>query len=253
MFYSKNIKKLKNINHCFFSKRNGFSKGIYKSLNCGRGSKDNKENINKNLVFVSNKMGVQKNKLILMNQSHSNKVVEIKVNNYKTKIKADAMVTKMKGIALGVVTADCVPIILYDVKNQIIGCVHAGWKGAYLGIIKNTINKIKKMNSNNLIYACLGPCIGHKSYEVDLVFFKKFINLSNKNKKYFTHKNNNKKLFNLRKFVTDKLLKYKIRVDQVNRDTFTQKANFFSYRRSIKLEEKDYGRCISVVSMPELY
>ena len=144
MFYSKNIKKLKDINHCFFSKRNGFSKGIYKSLNCGRGSKDNKENINKNLVFVSNKMGVQKNKLILMNQSHSNKVVEIKVNNYKTKIKADAMVTKMKGIALGVVTADCVPIILYDVKNQIIGCVHAGWKGAYLGIIKNTINKIKK-------------------------------------------------------------------------------------------------------------
>ena len=116
------------------------------------------------------------------------------------------MVTKMKGIALGVVTADCVPIILYDVKNQIIGCVHAGWKGAYLGIIKNTINKIKKMNSNNLIYACLGPCIGHKSYEVDLVFFKKFINLSNKNKKYFTHKNNNKKLFNLRKFVTDEIL-----------------------------------------------
>ena len=78
MFYSKNIKKLKNINHCFFSKRNGFSKGIYKSLNCGRGSKDNKENINKNLVFVSSKMDVPKNNLILMHQSHSNKVVEIK-------------------------------------------------------------------------------------------------------------------------------------------------------------------------------
>ena len=253
MFYSKNFKKFKNINHCFFSKKNGFSKGIYKSLNCGKGSKDEKKNINKNLIFVSDRMGVLKNKLILMHQTHSNKVVEIRKNNYKKKIKADAMITKMKGVALGVLTADCVPIILYDIKNQIIGCVHAGWKGAFFDIVKNTINKIRKINSNNRIYACIGPCIGQKSYEVDLVFFKKFINLSNKNKKYFTYKNNNKKLFNLRKFVTDKLLKYKIRVDQVNRDTFTQKANFFSYRRSMKLEEKDYGRCISVVSMPKLY
>ena len=222
MFYSKNFKKFKNINHCFFSRKKGFSRGIYASLNCGKGSRDNKKNINKNLIFVSKEMGVSKNKLMLMHQTHSNKVVEIKKNNYKTKIKADAMVTRMKGIALGVVTADCVPVIIYDVKNQIIGCVHAGWKGAYLGIINNTIKKIKKMNSNNLIYASVGPCISQKSYEVDIDFFKKFINLSSKNKKYFRNKNDKKKLFNLRKFVTDKLLKYKIKVDQVDKDTFSQ-------------------------------
>ena len=250
MFYSKNFKKLKNVNHCFFSRKKGFSKGIYASLNCGKGSKDDKKNINKNLIFVSKKMGVSKNKLMLMHQTHSNKVVEIKKNNCNTKIKADAMVTKMKGIALGVVTADCVPVIICDVKNQIIGCVHAGWKGAYFGIINNTINKIKKMNSNNLIYASVGPCISQKSYEVDLDFFKKFIKLSSKNKKYFKNKNNKKKLFNLRKFVTDKLLKYKIKVDQVDKDTFSQKNNFFSYRRSTKLSEKDYGRCISTICMP---
>ena len=253
MFYSKNLKKIKKINHCFFSRKNGFSKGIYKSLNCGRGSKDNKKNINKNLIFVSDKMGVTKNKLILMHQTHSNKVIEIKKDNYKKKIKADAIITKMKGIALGVMTADCVPIILYDVKNEIIGCVHAGWKGAYLDIIKKTINKIKKKNSNNLIYACVGPCIGQKNYEVDLVFFKKFIKSSIKNKKYFTSKNNNKKFFNLRKFVTDKLLKHRVKVDQVFRDTYAQKSNFFSYRRSIRFSEKDYGRCISSISMPILY
>ena len=253
MFYSKNFKKLKNVNHCFFSRKKGFSKGIYASLNCGKGSRDNKKNINKNLIFVSKEMGVSKNKLMLMHQTHSNKVVEIKKNNYKTKIKADAMVTRMKGIALGVVTADCVPVIIYDVKNQIIGCVHAGWKGAYLGIINNTIKKIKKMNSNNLIYASVGPCISQKSYEVDIDFFKKFINLSSKNKKYFRNKNDKKKLFNLRKFVTDKLLKYKIKVDQVDKDTFSQKNNFFSYRRSTKLSEKDYGRCISTICMPKLY
>ena len=252
MFYSKNLKKIKKINHCFFSRKNGFSKGIYKSLNCGRGSKDNKKNINKNLIFVSDKMGVTKNKLILMHQTHSNKVIEIKKDNYKKKIKADAIITKMKGIALGVMTADCVPIILYDVKNEIIGCVHAGWKGAYLDIIKKTISKIKKKNSNNLIYACVGPCIGQKNYEVDLVFFKKFIKSSIKNKKYFTSKNNNKKFFNLRKFVTDKLLKHRVKVDQVFRDTYAQKSNFFSYRRSIRFSEKDYGRCISSISMPIL-
>ena len=180
MFYSKNLKKFKNVSHCFFSKKNGFSKGIYKSLNCGKGSKDSKKNINNNLILVSNKMSVSKNKLILMHQTHSNKVVEIKKNNYKKKVKADAMITKMKGIALGVVTADCVPIILYDVKNQIIGCIHAGWRGALSDIIKNTINKIKKLNPNNKIYACVGPCIGQKSYEVDLDFFKKFISISKK-------------------------------------------------------------------------
>ena len=85
MFYSKKLKKLKQIKHCFFSKKNGFSKGIYKSLNCGRGSKDNKNNINKNLNFVAKTMTVKRTKLILMHQTHSNKVLEIKKNNYKKK------------------------------------------------------------------------------------------------------------------------------------------------------------------------
>lgn len=149
MFYSKKLKKIKQIKHCFFSKKNGFSKGIYKSLNCGKGSKDNKKNINKNLTFASKRMGLEKNKLILMHQTHSNKVVEIKKNNYRKKIKADAIITKMRGVALGVLTADCAPILLYDVNNKIIGCVHAGWKGAYLDIVKNTISKIKKLSPNN--------------------------------------------------------------------------------------------------------
>ena len=174
MFYSKQLKKIKKIKHCFFSRKHGYSKGIYKSLNCGKGSKDNKKKVRKNLNFVAKKMGVKNDKLILMHQTHSNRVIEVNKNNYKKKIKADAIVTKMKGIALGVVTADCVPIILFDIKNNIIGCIHAGWKGAFSDIIKNTINQIRKISSNNLIYACVGPCIGKKSYEVDLIFYEKF-------------------------------------------------------------------------------
>ena len=142
MFYSNKLKKIKQIKHCFFSKKNGFSKGIYKSLNCGKGSKDNKNNIYKNLDFVAKKMGIKKNKLILMHQTHSNKVVEITKYNFKNKINADAIITKMNDIAIGVLTADCVPIIICDIRNKIVGCVHAGWRGAFSGIIYNTIKKM---------------------------------------------------------------------------------------------------------------
>jgi len=249
MFYSKKLIKLKRIKHCFFSKKNGFSKGLYKSLNCGRGSKDNKKNILKNLNYVAKKMSIKNDKLILMNQTHSTKVIEVKKNNYKKKINSDAIITKIKGLVLGVVTADCVPIIIYDVKNEIAGCIHAGWKGALFGVIKNTVNKIKKINLNNRIHASIGPCIGARSYEVDLIFYKKFLNKSKKNKKYFYNKNKNKKLFNLRKFVADKLVELNVKIDHVNYDTFKEKNNFFSYRRSTKLKQNDYGRCISVVSL----
>ena len=150
MFYSKKLKKIKKIKHCFFSRRNGFSKGIYKGLNCGKGSKDKKINVKKNLDYVAKKMDIKRDKLILMHQTHSNKVVEIKKNNYKKKIIADAMITKMKGFALGVLTADCVPIVLYDTKNEIVGCIHAGWKGAFFGVIKNTIDGIASINVGNI-------------------------------------------------------------------------------------------------------
>jgi polyphenol oxidase len=249
MFYSKNLKKFKKIKHCFFSRKGGFSKGFYKGLNCGKGSKDKKKNILKNLTYVSQKMLIKKNKLVLMNQTHSARVIEVKKNNYKKIMNSDAIITKVKGIALGVVTADCVPVIIYDFKNEIVGCIHAGWKGAFSGVIKNTVNKIKKINSKTKIFASIGPCIGVKNYEVDLIFYKKFLNKSKKNKRYFSHKNKNKKLFNLRKFVADKLLELKVKIDHVNHDTFKEKTNFFSYRRSSKLNQNDYGRCISIVRL----
>ena len=95
----------------------------------------------------------------------------------------------------------------------------------------------------------MGPCIGKKSYEVDINFYKKFISKSKKNAVYFSKKNKDKKLFNLRKYVNDKLIKLNVKVDHVNHDTFIEKNRFFSYRRSQKLNEKDYGRCISVISL----
>merc|ERR1712127_925629 len=104
-----------------------------------------------------------------MHQTHSNKVIIVNKKNQKNRnFKSDAIITKMSGYGLGVVTADCVPVILYDVKNNIVGCIHAGWKGAISGIIENTLKKLKKLNSDNKIFASIGPCIGQNSYEVDL-------------------------------------------------------------------------------------
>ena len=249
MFFSKRFQKLKEIKHCFFSRNGGHSKGVYKSLNCGIGSKDDKKKIFKNLSYVADKMSVKINNLVLMNQTHSKKVLEIKKNNINKRINSDAIITKDKGIALGVLTADCVPILIFNKTNKIIGCIHAGWKGAFSGIIKNTVVKIKRPNSKNKIYASIGPCIGKNNYEVDLDFFKKFVKKSKKNKIYFSEKNKQKKLFNLRKFVANQLAELKVNVDHVNHDTFKEKNNFFSFRRSTIYKHKDYGRCISVIRL----
>lgn len=250
MFCSNKLSEFKNIKHYFFSRKNGVSKGVYESLNCGPGSNDKKENIKKNLDFVSKKMNIKKENLILMHQTHSNKVIFIDKESQKNKnIIADAIVTKLEGLAIGVLTADCVPIILYDEINKIIGCIHAGWKGAISGIIENTIIKIKKLNKKCKIFAAVGPCIGKKSYEVDNSFYKKFLKKSKKNSLYFSKKNKTKRLFNLRRYVRNKLVKYRIKVDQIYLDTFTEKKYFFSYRRSQKLKEVDYGRNISVITL----
>ena len=251
MFCSNKLSEFKNIKHYFFSRKNGVSKGVYESLNCGPGSNDKKENIKKNLDFVSKKMNIKKENLILMHQTHSNKVIFIDKESQKNKnIIADAIVTKLEGLAIGVLTADCVPIILYDEINKIIGCIHAGWKGAISGIIENTLNKFKEINENNKIIAVVGPCIGYESYEVSLDFYDNFLKNSKENKKFFSKKDNKKFLFNLREYIKDKLSNCGVdNIDNINIDTFKDSDNFFSYRRSQKLREADYGRCISTICL----
>ncbi len=251
MFFSKNLIKFKNINHCFFSRNNGFSSGIYESLNCGKGSSDSSKNIEKNLNYVSKKMGTKFKNLILMNQTHSNKVIIIdKKNKNLKKFNSDALVTNLSEISIGVLTADCVPIILFDEINNTIGCIHAGWKGAISGIVENTLNAFKKINKKNLITACVGPCIGKESYQVRTDFYEKFINESKFNVKFFTRISENSFLFDIRKYIINKLNLYNVtKIDNINCDTFQDINNFYSYRRSKKLAENDYGRCISTICL----
>ena len=189
MFFSKKFKSFKNIKHCFFSRNEGVSRGIYKSLNCGLGSGDKKENVLENLNIVSKKIGIKTDNLFTMNQTHSNKVVVINdANKHIQKINSDALITNKKNIAISVLTADCVPILIYDETNEIIASVHAGWRGAVSGIIENTIKEIVKISKNSKINVAIGPCINISNYEVGQEFYDKFIQVSQKNENYFLPK-----------------------------------------------------------------
>ncbi|MDB9760947.1 peptidoglycan editing factor PgeF [Pelagibacteraceae bacterium] len=251
MFFSKKFEKFNKIKHCFFSKNNGVSRGIYNSLNCGLGSGDKKKNVLKNLDIVSKKMGLNPENLLTMNQTHSNKVIIVNGSNkHLHRFNSDALVTNEKNIAISVLTADCVPILIYDEANHIIAAIHAGWKGALSGIIENTLNEIIKINSNNKINVAIGPCIGVNNYEIGQEFYVKFIQESKKNKKFFLPIKNKKFLFDLRKYINSKFVKFKINnVENIDFNTFSEDKNFFSFRRSNLMGKKDYGRCISVISL----
>ena len=252
MFFSKKLKKFKNIKHCFFSRKNGFSKGIYESLNCGLGSGDIKEDVLKNLEIVSKKMDCKKEALITLNQKHSNYVVFFDTpNSIKNKLSGDAIVTKITNVGIGILTADCVPILLYDPKNNIIGCIHSGWKGALNGIIENTIKKLNELNSNNKdLIVAIGPCIEKENYEVKIDFYQKIINENQQNKIFFEKNTKNNYIFDLRAYVNKKLLNLGIKnIENIKMDTFSNEKTFYSFRRSCRYKEKDYGRCISVIIM----
>ena len=250
MITSKKLLREGNIVHGFFNKNGGTSTGIYKSLNCGIGSKDKKNNIKRNLKIVKNRISKKSKNIFLVHQTHSNKFVFIddKFKFFKKKIKADAIITDQKKQPIAILTADCVPILLYDYKKNMIAAIHAGWKGAFKEIIKRVVFfMIRKGCNRENIIAAIGPCIGNKSYNVKDDFFKKFIKKNKKNKIFFKKKNYNT-YFDLPNFVKSQLKSIKIlNIDTINIDTFVKKNNFFSARQSLRSKHDDYGRNISII------
>ena len=250
MIKSKKLSKFQQINHGFFDKKGGKSTGIYKSLNCGIGSSDSKKNVLNNLKIVCKKINCSSKNLILLNQIHSNKFYFIN-KNYKfkkKKLNGDALITNVKKIALGVLVADCVPLLIYDKNLKIISAIHAGWKSVYKEIIKKVVKFLIKKGSNtkNLV-AVIGPSISEKSYEVQKDFKDKFLK-KDKQSKFFFKIRKNKTYFSLNNYVYNQLKQKGIKnLELINKNTFDKKNNFFSARRSIQNKENDYGRNISVI------
>ena len=147
MIKSKKLSKFRDIEHAFFNRLGGKSNGIYKSLNCGPGSSDNKKNVLKNLQIVSKKIKSNSKKIILLNQIHSNKFhyINKKLKLKNSKFDGDALITNRTNTPIGVLTADCAPILIYDENKEMVAVVHAGWKGAYKGIVNKVVKfMIKK-------------------------------------------------------------------------------------------------------------
>ncbi len=209
-----------------------------------------KKKIKENLEIVKNKICKESKDIFLMHQMHSNKIYFIDKNFKfnKQRVKADAIITNQKKLPIGVLTADCVPILIYDKKKNMIAAIHAGWKGAFKDIIKKVINfMVNKGCSRKHIIAAIGPSIQEKNYNVKEDFLRKFIRKDKKNKIFFKKKN---KIiyFDLPNFVKSQLKLNKIyKIDTIKIDTFDKKNNFFSARRSLKLKHDDYGRNISII------
>jgi polyphenol oxidase len=248
---SKKLLRIKNLKHGFFNSVGGQSKNIYNSLNCGPGSKDKKSNIKKNLQIIKKNISKKAKNIFLLHQFHSNKFIYIdKRYNDKKKPKADAIITDQINLPIAVLTADCAPILIYDCKMKMIAAIHAGWKGAFKGIINKVIKfMIKKGCKVKDMTAVIGPSISVKNYEVKEDFKKKFIKKDKKNLKYF--KINKQKLyFDLTKYIHSSLHDNKIKnIDTIKIDTFDIKNKFFSARRALKLNYNDYGRNISIIML----
>ena len=247
MILSKKLKKYKFVSHGFFGLKGGVSKGVYKTLNCGHGSYDKKNNIKKNINIVSKKIGCKSNKIIINHQIHSKKIYFFK-KIQKRKFKGDGILTETKKLAIAVLTADCAPVMVIDKKRKIIGIIHAGWKGAFKGIIKNILSSFIKKGSNKKdLVVVIGPTIGQKSYEVKKDFKTKFLKKNMNNKNFFINRNN-KILFDLQGYIIDQFNSNGIKdIEVIKKDTFDKKNNFFSARRSLKQGLNDYGRNISII------
>ncbi len=244
-------RKLDSFEHGFFTRLGGISIGIYEGLNCGAGSKDDHNNVKFNRDLVAVEMKVTPKELITVHQEHSARVVVVD-SPLEVLTKADAIVTNTSNLSIGVLTADCLPVLFADKKNQVIGVAHAGWKGVLNGILENTVHSMIELGADTKnINAVIGPCISPSIYEVGQDFFDIFTERSASFKYYFSKGVNEKKyFFNLPKFALDRLYSLEILdAEWTGNCTYHESDKFYSYRRSQHLGELDYGRQISTIKI----
>jgi YfiH family protein len=210
----------------------------------------NRTNLAKSML----EQGFSNQKVLFVNQIHGFEVALIdkaqKIYGEQNLPKADALVSNLPNIVLGVVTADCAPILLLDEQEKIIAAVHAGWRGAKLGVVESTILQMKNLGAKN-ISAIIGPTIQQNSYEVSTDFFDEFLSESANNKKFFASgSNSNKYLFDLPFYVEEKLLKAGVKKIQNQKvDTYKNEEIFYSFRRSTHQKQQDCGRNISIIAI----
>ena len=241
-----------NTNHGFFTRIGGASTGIYEGLNVGLDSDDTRETVLENRSRVAQSMGVSDDNLMMVYQIHSSDVVLAdKPWAMENRPKLDAMVSSTPGLAIGVMTADCGPVLFQDAENGIVGAAHAGWKGATGGILENTISAMETIGAErNNIVAVLGPTISQKHYEVGPEFVENLLRLNTDNDAYFVpSQKTDHAMFDLPRYIIDRLQSEDVKASWTGNCTYEDEAQFFSYRRKTHRNEADYGRQISVIKI----
>lgn len=242
---------LDGVRHGFFTRKGGASSGIYSGLNCGAGSDDLSNAVRTNKGRVAAAMEVAPEALITVHQTHSPDVVTVTEPFAGKPPEADAMVTDRPGLALGILTADCEPVLFADRDAGVVGAAHAGWKGAMDGVLEATLDAMEALGAKRgRTTAVIGPTISQAAYEVGPEFYERFTDENPDHAAFFAGGSGDRMQFDLPSFGLHRLREAGVgQAEWVRHCTYADAARFYSYRRSVHQNEADYGRLISVIRL----
>ncbi len=235
--------------HGFFTREGGVSKGIYEGLNAGQGSGDDGAAVAENRKRVVAHLGARE--LVSLHQIHSDIAVPVTGPWQGDRPKADAMVTDTPGIALGVLTADCTPVLFADREAGVVGAAHAGWKGALGGVLEATLDAMERLGADRArVSAGIGPVISQRAYEVGPEFVERFLDEDPDSSRYFAGGQGDRAMFDLPGYCLARLRGARVgTAEWTGHCTYSDEDRFYSYRRSVHRKEADYGRLISAICL----
>ena len=253
MIQAPSLSAFQNIRHAFFTRAGGVSEGLYESLNGGIGSEDAPDKVRENRARMASILGVASTHFVTCYQIHSpDVIVAEKPWTRDNSPRADAIVTRVPGLAIGVTTADCGPILFADEQAGVIGATHAGWKGALIGVLEATIAAMETLGAQrSRISAALGPMIRQPNYEVGAEFIERFKAADAANDRFFAPAARPRHaMFDLSGYIRSRLERAEIQnIEDLGLCTYADHARFFSYRRTTHRAEPDYGRHVNAIAL----
>jgi YfiH family protein len=255
MLHAHSLSALPGIRHAFFTRTGGVSDGLYESLNGGIGSSDAPERVAENRARMAAALGVAPDRLLSLYQIHSSKVVVAEAPwDLASRPRADAMVTRVPQLAIGIGTADCGPVLMADAQARVIGAAHAGWRGALTGVIEATVEAMEKLGAaRQRLVAAMGPMISQRNYEVGPDLIERFRAADKDGEQFFKPAERpGHAMFDLPGYIAARLARASIaQVENLGLCTYADPAQFYSYRRSTHRAEPDYGRHINAIALAE--
>jgi YfiH family protein len=243
---------LPGIRHAFFTRQGGVSKGIYGSLNGGLGSSDERDRVVENRARMAAGLGVGPDSLVSLHQVHSPDAVIVEAPFGTERPKADGMATRVPGLALAITTADCGPLLFVDRDSGVVGAAHAGWRGAFTGVIEATLAAMEDLGARReRTLVVLGPTIGRDAYEVGLDFRDRFLEADPANERFFVSSERpDRAMFDLPAYIGARAVAAGVgSFSTLGLCTYSDEERFFSYRRTSHRGEPDYGRLISAIAL----